>query len=81
MICLLSCSVKFSITFYILLTTFFLVAVVIMSALQISFSWVFYATIAGQILLLVMVYKILTDDYQTNKTFDNWYEDRPKDQD
>ena len=72
---------RFSITFYIVLTTFFLVAVTIMSVLNIAFSWVFYTTLGGQILLLVMVYKILTDDYQTDKTFDLWYEDNPMDQD
>ena len=72
---------RFSMTFYIAITTFFLVAATIMSALNIAFSWVFYTTLGGQILLLVMVYKILTDDYQTDKTFDHWYEDNPMDQD
>ena len=45
--------------------------------MNVSFSWVFYATILGQVLLVVMVYKILKDNYSTTKTFDDFYEDHP----
>ncbi len=41
------------------------------------FSLIFFTTLAGQILLLITVYKVLTDDYVTDKTFDDWYEDHP----
>lgn len=71
---------KLSMTFYILLTTAILVAVAIMSAMNLPFNWVFYTTVIGQIFLLIMVYKVLTDDYSTEKTFDDWYEDKPIEQ-
>jgi hypothetical protein len=48
-----------------------------MSAMDFPFNWVFYLTVLGQIFLVVMVYKVLTDDYSTDKTFDHFYEDRP----
>lgn len=58
-------------------TTTLLLTVVIFVAMDFSFSWVFYATCAGQILLVYTVYKILVDDYSTDKTFKDFYEDRP----
>ena len=48
-----------------------------MAALNVSYPWVFFATIIGQILLVYSVYRVLTDKYKTDKTFDDWYEDRP----
>lgn len=72
---------KLNMSFYIVLTTMVLVTVAIMSSLELPFNWVFFTTLGGQVLLLVMVYKILADDYQTEKTFDDWYEDNPLDQD
>lgn len=68
---------KLSLTFYILLSTSLLILVAVLAFYQLPFSWVFFATIVGQASLLLMVYKILTDDYSTEKTFDDWYEDRP----
>lgn len=59
------------------LTTLLLITVVIFTAMDFSFSWVFYATCSGQILLVYTVFKVLTDDYQTDKTFKDYYEDRP----
>ncbi|GAA0753761.1 hypothetical protein [Psychroflexus lacisalsi] len=64
-----------------ILTTLILLLVTIFAALDLSFSWVFYLTVLGQAILVFAVYKVLTDDYQTEKTFQNWYEDRPKDKD
>ena len=68
---------KLSLTFYILLSTSLLILIAVMAFYQLPFSWVFFATIAGQASLLLMVYKILKDDYTTEKTFEDWYEDRP----
>ncbi len=59
------------------LTTLVLVMITILATLNASFSWVFYLTILGQGLLLVAVYKVLTDDYKTDKEFKDFYEDRP----
>ena len=64
-------------TFYILLSTSLLVIVAVVVFYELPFNWIFFTTLMGQISLLVMVYKILTDDYSTEKTFDDWYEDRP----
>lgn len=58
-------------------TTFLLLTVVIFATMNLPFSWVFYATCAGQVLLVYTVYKVLKDDYQTDKTFKDFYEDRP----
>ncbi len=63
--------------FYIGLTTLLLVTITIMSAMNFSFNWVFYLTVIGQVLVVVMVYKVLTDNYKTDKTFDHFYEDNP----
>lgn len=62
---------------YIAITTLLLITITIMSAMDFPFNWVFYLTVLGQIFLVVMVYKVLTDDYSTEKTFDHFYEDRP----
>ncbi|NKI31261.1 hypothetical protein [Croceivirga thetidis] len=58
-------------------TTFVLVTLTIMVGMNFSFSWVFYITVFGQGLVVYMVYKVLTDDYKTTKTFDDFYEDHP----
>jgi uncharacterized membrane protein len=62
---------------YIAITTLLLITITIMCAMDFPFNWIFYLTVLGQILLVVMVYKVLTDDYTTDKTFENFYEDRP----
>lgn len=59
------------------LTSLILFTIVLFVMLDVNFSWVFYLTVGGQTLLVVTVYKVLTDDYQTDKTFDDFYEDRP----
>ncbi len=48
-----------------------------MSAMSLPFNWVFYLTVLGQVMVVIMVYKVLTDNYTTDKTFDHFYEDRP----
>ena len=62
---------------YIAITTLILITITVMSAMDFPFGWVFYLTVLGQVFLVVMVYKVLTDDYKTDKTFDHFYEDRP----
>ena len=63
------------------LTTLVLVTLVIMASMNFPFNWVFYVTIFGQGLVVFMVYRVLTEDYQTDKTFDDFYEDYPMDTD
>jgi len=62
---------------YIAITTLLLVTITVMSAMDFPFNWVFYLTVIGQIFVVVMVYKVLTDNYSTDKTFEHFYEDRP----
>lgn len=71
---------KLSSVTYLAITTFILIAVSIMAAMDFSFTWVFFATILGQVLLIYSVYKVLTDKYTTEKTFNDWYEDKPNEE-
>jgi hypothetical protein len=62
---------------WVAITTFFLLILTIGAVMGFAFNWIFYATVLGQGLVVVMVYKVLTDAYTTSKTFDDFYEDRP----
>ena len=62
---------------WVALSTLLLITIVIFVIMHLSFGLVFYATIGGQLVLLYAVYRVLTDSYTTNKTFDDFYEDRP----
>lgn len=68
---------KFNAMFYVALTTILLLVITIFSVMNFPFNWVFYLTMFGQFLVVVMVYKVLTDSYTTTKTFEDYYEDRP----
>lgn len=61
----------------VILTTLVLVTVSTFASFNIPFNWVFYTTVFGQGLLIFTIYKVLTDDYTTDKTFDDFYEDHP----
>lgn len=63
--------------FYVAITTLVLVVLTIMVSMNLPFNWVFYITCLGQLLVLVMVYKVLKDNYTTDKTFEDFYEDHP----
>ena len=63
--------------FWVGITTLVLITVTIMASMGFPFNWVFYVTVIGQIMVVYMVYKVLTDNYQTDKTFEDFYEDRP----
>ncbi len=63
--------------FYLSITTVVLVALAIMAYYNLPYTLIFYVTVGGQILFIFTVYKILTDDYTTDKTFEDWYEDHP----
>ncbi len=59
------------------ITTLVLLTVVIFATLNLPCSWVFYLTTFGQILLVITVIRVLKDDYTTDKTFEDFYEDKP----
>ena len=61
------------------ITTILLVMLSIMAALDFQYAWIFTLTTIGQILLVISVYHVLKDDYQTDKEFKDWYEDKPID--
>ncbi len=63
--------------FWVANTTITLVIVTIMAAMNFSFNWVFYVTVLGQLMVVYMVYKVLTDNYVTKKTFKDFYKDHP----
>ena len=67
--------------FWIYLVTIFLVVFIGLTQMDIQPGIIFYLMVAGQFLLVIMVYKVLTDTYETTKTFDDWYEDHPIDHD
>lgn len=71
---------KFNGIFYVILSTIILLSITIMVVMDLPFNWVFFLTTFGQVVFLVAVYKVLTDDYQTEKTFDDWYEDKPREE-
>ncbi|MFK7832763.1 MAG: hypothetical protein AB8B52_05780 [Winogradskyella sp.] len=62
---------------YLGITTFLLVTVTIMASLNFAFASVFYLMVIGQIFLAITVYKVLRDNYETGKTFEDFYEDGP----
>jgi len=68
---------KNSAMFLVLFTTVFLLVLTALAFAKIGFSWVFVLTVIGQLLLVLMVYKVLRDHYTTNKTFEDFYEDYP----
>lgn len=68
---------KDSAMFWVGATTLVLFTVTIMAAMDFPFNWVFYVTVIGQIMIVFMVYRVLTDTYRTEKTFSDFYEDRP----
>lgn len=68
---------KYSAIFYITITTILLVAVATLVFYNASYNIVLFTVLAGQAWWILTVYKVLTDDYTTDKTFDDWYEDYP----
>ena len=57
------------------ITTLLLVTLTVMVTMDHPFNWVFYLSVLGQVFVVLMVYRVLTDDYTTDKTFDDFYED------
>lgn len=68
---------KLSAMGWVALTTSLLVVITIAAAMDAAFNWIFFATVAGQGLVVIMVWRVLTDNYTTDKTFEDFYEDYP----
>jgi len=65
-------SLKFTIYF----ATIFVVFYTLLSTVNIAFGWVYLSFLFAQGLLIYMVYRILTDNYRTTRTFSDWYGDK-----
>ena len=63
--------------FLVVFNTVLLAILMIMVRTPVHFYWVYILTMIGQALIILMVYKVLTDAYTTNKTFEDFYEDYP----
>lgn len=68
---------RLSAHFYVIITTLLLITVAAMVFYNVNYPIVFTAVLLGQAWWIFTVYKVLTDDYTTDKTFDDWYEDYP----
>ncbi len=60
--------------FFLVLTSIVLVLAATFSALNFPFHLVFYLVCFGKILLIITVYKVLTDDHKPNMNFEEFYE-------
>lgn len=65
-------SLKFTVYF----ATIFVVFYTLLSTTEIAFGLIYIAFLITQGLLIYMVYRILTDNYKTSRTFNDWYEDK-----
>lgn len=68
---------KIPVMFYVAFTTLLLIIFTIMVSMNMPYNWVFYTMCIGQAFVIVMVYKVLRDQYKTDKTFEDFYQDRP----
>ena len=68
---------KLPVMFYVWVTTLLLITVSIMASMNMPFNWIFYLVVIGQIMVALMVYRVLVDNYSTTKTFQDFYEDHP----
>ncbi len=65
-----------SLKFIIYLTTMSLVVYTMMTQLTVSLPLIFMGFIITSALLFYMIYRVLKDPYKTQKTFDDWYQDK-----
>lgn len=62
---------------WLVITTVLLITLCVLANFNISFGIIFGIMLIGQALLIFSVYKILRDNYSTDRTFKDLYEDRP----
>ncbi|MFD0976692.1 hypothetical protein [Salinimicrobium gaetbulicola] len=68
---------RLSVSFCIVVTTLLLVAVAVMVFYSMRFDLILYTVLFGQAWWIFTVFRVLSDKYTTDKTFDDWYEDHP----
>ncbi|GGB76530.1 hypothetical protein GCM10007424_15680 [Flavobacterium suaedae] len=59
------------------IATIFIIIFTVLTYYSINTAVLLSLGITGQVFIIYMVYKVLTDSVKTNKTFKDWYEDRP----
>ena len=59
------------------IATIFIIVFTVLAYYSINTAVLLSLGITGQVFIIYMVYKVLTDSVKTNKTFKDWYEDRP----
>ncbi len=62
---------------FLIITTLVLITVTIFALMNFPLGWIFSITLLGETLLIYTVLRILKDDYTTDKTFEDFYEDYP----
>ena len=62
---------------WVIASTLMLLIVTIMSAMNFPFNWVFCVRVIGHVMAVFMLYRVLKDNYKTEKTFADFYEDHP----
>ena len=63
---------------YIVFTTVFLVLYIVLCQFRVNYALLMSLFIAGNGLIILTVYKTLTEKHTTKKVFNDWYEDNPK---
>lgn len=58
-------------------TTIYIVLFAILCQTKVSFSFIMILYLLGTCLMLFLVYTVLHEDYKTQKTFKDWYQDCP----
>ncbi len=58
------------------LTTACVVIYTLLTQLNVPFALVFLLFLISQGALVFMVYRVLTDNYKTKRTFEDWYGDK-----
>ncbi|MGB0933444.1 MAG: hypothetical protein ACPGU5_04130 [Lishizhenia sp.] len=61
--------------FWIILTSLLLLLNAIASQLGIPYSWLLSLTAIGSIFIIVMVYNVLKEEYQSKQSFDDWFKE------
>ena len=61
--------------FWVAATTLMLLLETVTASLAFPFHWIFFIALAGQVMVVYMVYRVLTEPYTTNKTFQDYYQD------
>lgn len=63
---------------WVVFTTIFLLIFTVLSHTDVSLGIIYALFITGNMLVIGMVYAVLTDNYKTDLTFKDWYQDRPR---